>query len=129
MDLVFFRCEVCNNTVVMVKNSGNPMRCCGKEMTKLTVEDSYGDAEKHEPVCTISNGLVHVKVSTKPHPMEADHHIMWICVQTREGFQLKQLDQDGPAEADFMISPNDEVEKVYCYCNVHGLWKESVEYD
>lgn len=126
MELIFFRCEICNNTVVMVNSSGNPMRCCGREMTKLDPEDAYGDENKHTPVCTINNGVVKVQISKVPHPMEKEHHIMWICLQTKEGFQLKKLHPGQTATAEFMLSPSDEVEKIYCYCNVHGLWKESV---
>lgn len=124
MDLTFFKCEICHNLVVMINNSGNPMRCCGKEMTKLSVNENYGSPEHHIPIIKTDHDKVKVKISSEPHPMETGHYISWICLQTKKGFQLKHLVPGNQAELCFIVSKDDEPEKVYCYCNIHGLWME-----
>ena len=41
----------------------------------------------------------------------------------KNGNQRKMLKPSDKPEASFMIFENDEIEAVYEYCNLHGLWK------
>ena len=66
---------------------------------------------------------MHVKVGSVAQPMLPEHYIEWIALQTKQGNQRKQLKPGDAPEACFAICDGDEVEAVYEYCNLHGLWK------
>ena len=119
----FFICEKCGNMIAMVKSSGVPVMCCGQKMTELIPGTSDGAHEKHVPVFTVEGNQVHVKVGEVAHPMLDAHYIEWISLQTKHGNQRKELHPGEAPEACFALCEGDEVEAVYAYCNLHGLWK------
>ena len=119
----FFICEKCGNMIAMVKSSGVPVMCCGQKMTELIPGTSDGAHEKHVPVFTVEGNQVHVKVGEVAHPMLDAHYIEWISLQTKQGSQRKELHPGEAPEACFALCEGDEVEAVYAYCNLHGLWK------
>lgn len=119
----FFICEKCGNMIAMVKSSGVPVMCCGQKMTELIPGTSDGAHEKHVPVFTVEGNQVHVKVGEVAHPMLDAHYIEWISLQTKQGNQRKELHPGEVPEACFALCEGDEVEAVYAYCNLHGLWK------
>lgn len=123
MEMKFFKCEICGNIVAMVKESGAPLSCCGQQMTELIPNTSDGAKEKHVPVVTREGNTLKVAVGSVPHPMEDAHYIEWIAVCTKNGNQRKVLNPGDKPELCFCISEDDEVEAVYEYCNIHGLWK------
>ncbi len=118
----FYRCAHCGNIVVYLENSGVPVMCCGQKMEEIIPGSVDAAAEKHVPVIFVSEDKVTVKVGDVPHPMLPEHHIAWIVLQTKDGFQIKNLDPAGAPEAEFSVS-GDEVVAAYEYCNLHGLWK------
>ena len=119
----FFICEKCGNMIAMVKSSGVPVMCCGQKMTELIPGTSDGAHEKHVPVFTVEGNQVHVKVGEVAHPMLDAHYIEWISLQIKQGNQRKELHPGEAPEACFALCEGDEVEAVYAYCNLHGLWK------
>lgn len=119
----FFICEKCGNMIAMVKSSGVPVMCCGQKMTELLPGTSDGAHEKHVPVYTVEGNKVHVKVGEVEHPMMDAHYIEWISIQTKQGNQRKELHPGEAPEACFALCEGDQVEAVYAYCNLHGLWK------
>ena len=123
MEQRFFICQHCGNIVAMVKDKGVPMMCCGQKMTELIPGTSDGAAEKHVPVCQVEGNRVTVKVGSVEHLMVEEHHIEWIFLQTKQGNQMKWLKPGETPKADFLLCAGDEVEAVYEYCNLHGLWK------
>ena len=123
MELKFFRCEHCGNIIEMVEDKGVPVVCCGQRMTELVAGTSDGAREKHVPVYEVKDNIVHVKVGEVAHPMIPEHYIEWIVLQTKNGVQLKELNPGDKPEACFALCDGDEVEAVYAYCNLHGLWK------
>lgn len=106
----------------MVKPSGVAVVCCGKPMKQIAPITAAAQ-EKHVPVYTVEGNLVKVQVGSAPHPMIAAHHIEWVSLQTKTGNQRKALVVDGAPEVTFALTDGDEVEAVYAYCNLHGLWK------
>ena len=56
--------------------------------------------------------------------MGADHFIEWISIQTKHGNQRKCLTPDSKPIAQFALLDGDEIEAVFAYCNLHGLWKK-----
>ena len=85
--------------IAKVKDAGVPVVCCGEPMSEIVPGTTDAAVEKHVPVWTVENGIVHVKVGSVEHPMLPEHYIEWVSLHTKQG------------------------EAVYAYCNLHSLWK------
>ena len=107
----------------MVKPSGVPVMCCGKKMKEIVPNTTDASQEKHVPVYTVEGNLVKVQVGSVAHPMIPAHYIEWVSLQTKAGNQRKALAPEQAPEVTFALTDGDEVEAVYAYCNLHGLWK------
>lgn len=123
MEQKFFVCKTCGNIIAMVKNAGVPAMCCGAKMTEIIPGTTEAATEKHIPVYKVEDNKVFVTVGSVEHPMEDAHYIEWISLQTKQGNQRKELHPGEEPKACFAICDGDEVEAVYAYCNLHGLWK------
>ena len=123
MKQVFYRCNHCGNIVAIVKASGVPVVCCGEKMTEIIPGTVDASREKHVPVWSVDGNIVHVAVGSVEHPMLPEHYIEWISIETKQGNQRKELRPGEKPEACFALCEGDEVEAVYAYCNLHGLWK------
>ncbi len=121
----FYRCSHCGNIIVFVKSSGVPVICCGEKMVELIPATIEASLEKHVPVYvyTLQRKYIRVKVGAVEHPMLPEHHIEWISIQTTQGIQRKELQPGQLPEATFALCAGEEVEAIYAYCNLHGLWK------
>lgn len=123
MEQKYYICEHCGNIIAMVEDAGVPVMCCGQKMTQLIPGTKDAAAEKHVPVYKVEGTKVSVNVGEVNHPMLPEHFIGWVALQTKQGSQIKKLNPgDAPAVC-FSICEGDEVEAVYAYCNLHGLWK------
>ncbi len=139
--LRIYKCSVCGNIVVKVKDSGMDMMCCGKPMIELRPGMTDGSAEKHVPIYTKSGkNMVMVRVGEEEHPMTDIHHIEFIVIETTCGFQVKYLcdcciegskyhvEQDSKCydgckpEAEFSLVEGERLINIYEYCNLHGLY-------
>ncbi len=118
----FFICKHCGNMVGLIDNKGVPLVCCGEKMHELVANTVEASKEKHLPVVNVSGDTITVEVGSVPHPMEEDHHIAYIYLQTEKGGQRKSLEVGSPAKATFKII-DDKAVAVFEYCNIHGLWK------
>lgn len=78
---------------------------------------------KHIPLVDIKGDTVNVSISTIKHPMELDHYIQMIILETKKGFQIRYLKPNDEPKATFKLFKDDEIIKVYEFCNLHGLWK------
>lgn len=123
MEQKFYICEHCGNIITKIKDAGVPVVCCGQNMTELIPGVSDGAQEKHVPVYQVEGNQVTVTVGSVEHPMQPEHHIEWIVLETREGVQRKHLLPGQPPKATFALAEGDQVVAVYEYCNLHGLWK------
>lgn len=124
MDLKFFVCKHCGNIISYVRPSGVKVVCCGEPMQELIPNSTEAATEKHIPVIVREGNKVTVTVGSVEHPMTPEHHIEWICLQTKEGRQRKELKPGEKPVREFFISPEDEVVSAYAFCNLHGLWKK-----
>ena len=122
MNQKFLICEKCGNMVAVVKESGVPVMCCGQKMSELVPGAVDASVEKHVPEFTVKGNVVEVFVGSVIHPMTEEHFIEWISLQTKFGNQRKQLKPGQDPKVCFKICEGDEVEAVYAYCNLHGLW-------
>ena len=119
----FYICERCGNIIAMVKESGAPVMCCGQKMTLIEAGVTDAAVEKHVPAYEVKDGIVSVAVGSVAHPMTDAHYIEWIALQTNKGNQRKTLTPADEPKACFALCEGEEVQAVYAYCNLHGLWK------
>lgn len=122
----FYICAHCGNLVEMIQDSGVPMMCCGRPMTKLEAGVEEASHEKHIPVVTVNGETVTVEVGAVEHPMVAQHSILWVYLQTDKGCQRKCLEVGKAPVVTFALADEKPV-AAYAYCNLHGLWKADVE--
>lgn len=119
----YYYCEICGH-VVSVLYPGNPsLVCCGQKMNLLEAGSVDASKEKHVPVIVPDGDATTIKVGSVPHPMTEEHHIAFIEIVLKNGeYERVRLKVDGPPEASFNVKAED-IETVYEYCNIHGLWK------
>ena len=112
-----YRCESCDKILI---NLGEQNGTLGK--TELVPGSVDAALEKHVPDVEVKGTTVLVNIGEVTHPILPEHHIEWILLETKKGFQIKYLEAGDAPEAKFEIS-DDEPVAVYEYCNLHGLWK------
>ena len=122
----FLKCEGCGKIVELLIPSACPTKCCGEAMAELTPNTTDGAHEKHVPVVTQEDGLVHVAVGSVEHPMLEQHWITLIAIETDKGVQRRELKPGDAPMADFALCEGETLMAVYEYCNLHGLWKAEV---
>lgn len=122
MNQKFLICKHCGNIVAAVKESGVPIVCCGEKMSEIIPGEIEASLEKHIPEFKVEGNKVYVTVGSVEHPMAPEHYIEWVSIQTKQGNQRKQLQPGQEPKVCFSICDCDEVEAVYAYCNLHGLW-------
>lgn len=89
-------------------------------MQVLEANTKDASLEKHVPVVKMENGILEVSVGSVEHPMQEEHFIQWIYVETENGGMRKSLKPSEKPAASFKI--DDKPIAVYEYCNIHGLW-------
>ena len=124
MEQKFYVCKHCGKIIAVVKESGVPVMCCGQKMTELVPGTTDAAVEKHVPSYVVEGNKVIVTVGEVEHPMAEEHYIEWVSIQTKQGNQRKALKPGEAPKICFSICEGDEVEAVYAYCNLHGLWKK-----
>ena len=122
MAVQFFKCKKCGKIIEIV-NAGAPETvCCSEAMTELKANTTDGAKEKHVPVIERNGNVVTVRVGSAVHPMESDHYIQWIGLETDKGIQRKYLQPGDAPVASFALADETPL-NAYEYCNKHGLWK------
>lgn len=117
----FYRCKHCGNIIVKLEDSKVPVVCCGEKMELIKANTKDASLEKHVPVVEVNGEEITVKVGSVAHPMTEEHYITFIVIKTKNGFSVRHLEPSDEPIAIFKT--NKEVEEVYEYCNIHGLWK------
>ena len=84
MEQRFFICDHCGNMIAFVNDSGVPIVCCGELMQEVIPGAIDASIEKHVPVYSVKDGIVHVDVGSILHPMNEDHHIEFPFKQSSE---------------------------------------------
>lgn len=116
----FFYCRHCGNIVTLVRDSGAAISCCGEKMIELKANVTDAATEKHVPVVDVGVGKITVTVGEVLHPMQEEHYIEWIALETKDRVEFKHLKPNDQPSAEFY---NVASGTVYAYCNLHGLWK------
>lgn len=126
-NMVFYKCMGCGNFVTFLteKTACTPT-CCGKPMTELIANTTDAAQEKHVPSVSKNGSTFTVQVGSVAHPMTEEHYIQFIVLETKNGFQKKDLKPGDAPEAVFELAEGEEAVCVYAYCNLHGLWKSEI---
>jgi len=127
MKLSFWKCEHCGNVIVFAHKTPVPLVCCGDPMKELTANTVDASKEKHVPVYSVEGDLVKINVGSVEHPMDAEHYIEFIAMETDHGYQLKYLNPGDKPFANFKLPANRHVKAIYAYCNKHGLWQANIK--
>ena len=121
----FFKCKYCGNVIEKHHVGRGEIDCCGADMQELVPNTVDAGREKHIPVVEINDGIVKVRVGSIEHPMDSNHWIEWIYLETDHGSQIKHLDPGAAPEVEFAFGKEVPL-AVYAYCNLHGLWKADI---
>lgn len=125
--MVFYRCEGCGNFVTfLTKKTACTPKCCGEPMKELTPNTTDGAHEKHVPAVKVDGNQVTVTVGSVEHPMMDKHYIQFIVLETKQGYQKKDLKPGDAPTACFALAEGDAPVAAYEFCNLHGLWKAEI---
>ena len=123
----FYVCNHCGNIIRFEKDTGVPVMCCGEKMEELVPGTTDAAQEKHVPAVEVTGDVVTVFVGEVEHPMEPEHYIEWIILETKDMEYKKKLNPGEKPVAAFILNEGDEVVAAYEYCNLHRLWKKELK--
>lgn len=113
------------NTVFM-KLSNNDIRA-DVSLEPLIENTSEGVKEKHLPLVNQVDATIHVSVGEIMHPMEEEHYITTVFLETNRGIHSATLLPGQQPNVSFTLSKSEKPIAVYEYCNLHGLWKQEIQ--
>ena len=111
-----------HDIVEVIASNGCEISCDNKPMKELVANSTDAAQEKHVPQFQINGNIVKVDVGSVKHPMEEAHMIGWVYIVTNQGAQRKFLKANTDPVIEFALCPDEQLEEVYAYCNLHGLW-------
>ena len=95
-------------------------------MDLLTENTQEASTEKHLPKIEKTPSGIKVTVGEILHPMEESHYIEWIEVLSEGKSYKKFLKPGDEPSAEFCLEYQEDL-VAREYCNLHGLWKTSVQ--
>lgn len=111
-----------HDIVEVIASNGCEISCDNKPMKELVANSTDAAQEKHVPQFQINGNIVKVDVGSVKHPMEEAHMIGWVYIVTNQGAQRKFLKANTDPVIEFALCPDEKLQEVYAYCNLHGLW-------
>lgn len=123
----FYECKTCGNIIILLEDAGVVPVCCGSTMVELKPQINDGPKEKHVPVVECKQKEVHIKVGEVAHPMDQDHYIKWILLETSKGKYIRHLKPGDKPEACFKLCDDEMLVAAYEFCNIHSLWGKLYE--
>lgn len=112
--------------MVLYEDSGVTPVCCGSTMVELIPQSEDGPKEKHVPKIDFKEGKVIVSIGEMLHPMENEHYIKWIILETNKGRYLRSLRPGEDPIASFTIQKDEKPVAAYEFCNIHSLWSKKL---
>ena len=113
------KCDDCGS-IIKVLVEGDE-KACSEHMFEFPVQTEGEKAPKHKPVVEIDGDKVTVKVGEAAHPMDDDHYIQFVLINTGCEKYIKEFKPGDVAEATFTVNSTDDL-VAYAFCNLHGLW-------
>ena len=120
----YYKCPICGNVIEVINGDVARVRCCGQELVLLNANTVDAALEKHVPVYEIDGNEIIVRVGDVIHPMEEKHYITFISLVTDD--KIIRVDLK-PGDEPVVRLPYVPSADIYEYCNLHGLWKSTVE--
>lgn len=102
------------------------LTCSHGKFYKMEANKNDGAGEKHIPVVGCLGNRVKVSVGSIPHPMNDEHNIGWIYLQTNIGGHRRILTAKSEPTAEFIMADGEKPTAAYAYCNLHGFWKTEI---
>lgn len=118
-----FKCLKCGNIDLSIKDGSCVPTCCGDSMKVLVANGIDASFEKHVPVVEIHDQVVEVTCGEVLHPMDENHYIEFMMIETSLGYQIHYLHPGEEPKCIFSLSSSEKLICAYAYCNLHGLWK------
>jgi len=116
-----YKCDICGNIVEVLNVGSESLVCCGGAMRLESEKIEDQGNEKHVPIIEKTDFGYRIKVGSIEHPMENEHFIEWIEINSEDGKSGKKfLNPGDKPEADFYIKADKITARAYC--SVHGLW-------
>lgn len=127
----FFICEHCGNIIAMIRDKGVAVQCCGEKMKEILSGTNSGAEEKHVPVYDVKNGKVTVNIGAVEHPMVPEHYIEWVCLETEDGIQYKQLKPNMVPNVSFLYPKRikSKLCTLFVICTASGKPNKSQNYN
>ena len=120
--LQVYRCNICDNVVLVVRSGVGTLVCCGQPMSLLAEKTGGPGEEKHVPVVEREGDVVRVKMGSVEHPMQEDHLIEWVELIVGDEVHRRFFKPGDKPEAEFKIAGARRL-VARAFCNKHGLWK------
>ena len=108
----FYVCPACGN--VLLSTSEAEISCCGR---KLVVLAAQAESESHSMTIEEIESDYYITIN---HEMTKTHYISFVAFVGYDRVLLVKLYPEQSAEVRF---PKMHGNKLYAYCNEHGLWK------
>ena len=118
----YYQCKECKRVISYLDDMNSSK--CGDHFEELLPNTTDGATEKHVPVVEENGNRIKVTVGSVEHPMQEEHFINWIIIETTHGFQKKELKPNDKPVAEFLLADGEKLVATYEYCNLHGLWKK-----
>lgn len=110
----FYVCPVCGN---IITSAGNvEIRCCN--VTLQPQEEQFCD-DDHMIESEESDGEYYVTVE---HEMTKEHYISFLAFMGGDGVHVSKMYPEWYCQSRFPLGRG----KLYCYCNIHGLFCKDV---
>ncbi len=117
-----YKCNICKNIVEVIDNGKGELNCCGQVMELLKPKQLEEGGAKHIPIITKEDGKIVVKIGEVTHPMEDEHHIVFVELIVGDKVYRANLIPGEEPKAIFDVNVEIEDVKAIEYCNLHGLW-------
>ena len=126
INIKFYYCEECDNIIEVTNSKNKDINLDKKNLKELVPNTVDAAVEKHVPCVELVGKNVKISVGEVTHPMSEEHLIKAIYVVTEKGTVYRKYLNAGD-EPVFEIENIDSNRfDVYAYCNLHGLWKNSI---
>jgi len=85
----------------------NRITCCDGVSEEFDKGNDPEECKNHQPMIHKIGNFVTIHVDN--HPMLDVHHILFIFLETNQGFQFKDVSRELVAKADFILAKAEEI--------------------
>ena len=112
----FYICVICGNTMFSINEAD--ISCCGRTLTALNVT---AETETHSMTIEEIENDYFIRIS---HEMTKTHYISFVAFVGYDRVHFVKLYPEQNAE---LRIPQMSGDKLFAYCNEHGLWEKRIK--